>query len=146
MHLTNTNFNKYFPLEGLCSSGLVTQLTVLDLSPLMYLIESIEDLFDEEISVEVICADYLSTAFDPETHDHAEALLLEDYNAAELFATLSEDDKALVYEKVTEFLIGLWDLMVDNTIEADPVTPWQVMGRRGRHHLVLLKTVEETVT
>lgn len=120
-------------------------MTVLDLSGLMFLIEEIEDLFDEPISTEVICADYMATAFDPATHDNAEILLLEDYNAAELFSDLSEEDKALVYEKMTEFLIGLWAVMVDNTIEADPARPWQVMGRRGRYHVVLLKTCEEKI-
>lgn len=125
-------------------NGHVTHIKVIDLSAIMSSIEDIEDLFDEPISIEVLCADYLATISNAATYSNAEVVLLEDYNAGELFAKFGDEDKELIYDRLTEFMRSFWSLLVYNAIEISTVTPWQVFGRRGQHHILLAKTIAET--
>lgn len=109
----------------------------------MFLLEDIEDLFDEEISLEVLCADYLVYAFQDDTEANAETLLLSDYEEEGYFATLNEEDKLEVYMKLTAFFLGLWEFLVENEVSTDADPLWQVSGLRGKHHLILMQCGRE---
>lgn len=126
------------------SSGHVTHITVLDLSTIVPGLEEIDEYFDEPVSIEALCADYLATLYTLEATDTAETMLLEDYGALDMFVSLTDDALTTVHQQLLEFFHGFWSLLMYNAIEINARTPWQVLGRRGKNHLLLVKTLEET--
>lgn len=146
MHLTDTNYKKYYPLEGLCYEGLISKITIVDFTELEPLIEDIQWLFDETISIEALVGDYIaaytelgeniSSAFEDQVMEQITNFLLQDYEDGGLFTAVAAKGMPSVSKTLRQIFQLIHFILKNNEIELDDEPPWELVGMRGQSHVI----------
>ncbi len=131
----------------MCSEGLISRITVIDLSELEVLIEDIQWLFDDTISIEALVGDYIAgyAELDSATNgsdparfvDSVAGLTIQDYETGGLFVALTAEHLETVVQALRLYFQTIAEKLNDNDVDLSDVPAWQLVGMRGTSHVVL---------
>ncbi len=131
----------------MCSEGLISKITVVDLSELDAHIEEIQWLFDDPVSIEALVGDYIAAYAElgesptditaERMADTVAGIAIADYEDGSIFATLTSEHKDSVIQTLRQVFQVIAALLADNGVDLDDVPAWQLVGLRGTNHVVL---------
>lgn len=138
MHLTDTNYKNYYPLEALCSEGLISRITIVGMGELEVHIDDIQRHFDETVSIEAMVGDYLAAY--KEVGSNVQTIsthIIDDYDSGGLFISLTAEHKDSVEQSIRLVFQLIQELFKENQVDLDEVPEWELVGMRGWSHVVL---------
>lgn len=130
----------------MCSEGLISKITIVDFTELEPLIDDLQWLFDEIISIEALVGDYIAAYTElgenisSESEDEGVSqivdFLLQDYEVGGLFTAVAAERMPTVNDSLRQIFELTHVILKDNQIKLSEDPPWELVGMRGPSHVI----------